>query len=484
MSIRITILFLFVAAIGIYAWKDWFIGFCGMVLLMAFIHDEDMPTTFFGMQGLSTWNILFIAIFLAWLAYRRRQGLTWDMPRHINVLLLMYLVVILFGVLRAIFDRSHIESYPLKSLISDDFVNTVKWVLPGVLLFDACRERKHVLIAAWSCLGLYFLIASQVIFRVPWECALGGASERLILKRGKGCAEIGYNPCDISTFLAGASWGFLATLPLFRRKEYKVLILAAAGIVTFGQALTGGRAGYLAWGVTGMILCLLKWRKYLILVPVVLILLPIVFPGAAERMLTGFGETDVSGTKMTDDYTVTSGRTLIWPYVIRKIGQSPLIGYGRLGMVRSGLANQLMSELGEVFAHPHNMYLETLLDNGILGSIPIFVFWWLMLIYSIRLFRTKNCICSAIGGLSLSLIIAHLAGGIGAQHVYPRESMLGMLVVMFLSLRVYVEKGRLQTSAVHAEESWSGRLLHQQMAANFVQPDISDDNTSLIRDIR
>ena len=453
MSIRLAALYILVAGLSIYAWKDWFKSLCGLILIMAVIHHEDMPTNILGIQGFNVWNILFLMIFLAWAANRRREGLTWDMPRHIVALLLLYLGVIVAGFLRAVLDRSHIEWYPLKDLVSEELSNTIKWVLPAMLLFDGCRTRKRTVLAFACLLVMYLLLSVQVVKRMPLESALGGAGERIQYTRLKICRSIGYSACDMSTILAGASWGMLAALALVRTKKCRLFVLAAAGLIAFGQALTGGRAGYVAWGATGLVLCLAKWRKYLLLAPVVVLLLPILFPGATERMFFGFGQTDVTGQEVVDDYEATSGRTLIWPIVIDKIGDSPVIGHGRLAMARTGLRDKLWTELGESFPHPHNMYLETLLDNGILGSIPILLFWAMMLVYSTRLFRSDNHLYAAVGGLSLALMLAQLVAGLGAQHFYPRESTLCVWAAMFLALRVYVEEQRTQAVLVDIESA-------------------------------
>jgi len=301
---------------------------------------------------------------------------------------------------------------------------------------------------------------------MPFESALGGGGSDIQRTRLKVCSSIGYSACDMSTMLAGASWGIAAVLLLVRKKKYKAMVLISVCIVAFGQALTGGRAGYAAWAATGLILCLLKWRKQLLLAPVAVMLLPIVLPGVVDRMLYGFGETDVSGQTTVNDYEVTSGRMLIWPHVIDKIGESPLVGHGRLAMNRTGLTEYLGQEYGEAeaFPHPHNMYLETLLDNGVLGSIPIFLFWVMIVIYSARLFRSGNHLYSAVGGLALSLMLAQLFAGIGSQHFYPRESTLGMWVAIFLSLRVYAEEKRVKMCAIIAASPRDEPLLQQQAA--------------------
>jgi len=70
MGIRLTALYIFVAILLVYAWKDWFKSLCGLILLMAVIEHEDMPKSMFGTQGLNVWNVLFFGIFPAWLAVR------------------------------------------------------------------------------------------------------------------------------------------------------------------------------------------------------------------------------------------------------------------------------------------------------------------------------------------------------------------------------------------------------------------------------
>lgn len=467
---RVWILYALITFVTVYAWKDWLRSLCMLLVLSAFMHDEDMPRTLFGIQGLSPWNVLLLSVMLAWYACRCSERRHWDMPRHAGVLLLLYLGVIVLGVLRAMFDRSYLDNYPLSSLISEELINTIKWTLPGLLLFDGCRTRRQVLLALAGVISVYVLFAVQAIYRIPWSAAIS-VDEYAQAIRAKRCAEIGYSAPSLSSMLAGASWGMLAALALVHRKKYWLIGLATAGMIAFGQALTGGRAGYLAWGATGLTLCLIKWRKYLLLAPVVVVALPIIFPGSTARMLQGFGQTDASGEQTVNDYQVTSGRTMIWPYVVDKIGESPVVGYGRLAMVRTGLRDKLWADYRESFPHPHNMYLQTLLDNGILGSIPIFLFWGMMLFYSTRLLRSPNHLYVAVGGLSVALMLAQLFAGIGSLYFYPTEGTVAMWAAMFLALRVHVEEKRAQKGLQGG--GWDGLTAITQREAVFMRSEES-----------
>lgn len=42
MSIRITLLTLLVIGLAVYAWRDWYVSLCGLILLMAVMEHPDM----------------------------------------------------------------------------------------------------------------------------------------------------------------------------------------------------------------------------------------------------------------------------------------------------------------------------------------------------------------------------------------------------------------------------------------------------------
>ena len=448
------ILYLYVLVLLIYAWRDWFVSLCGLILMTAVMEFPNVPKTMYGIQGLNLWNILLLGTFIAWLAARRRRGLTWDLPRHMNILLLLYLGVILIGFLRCVIDRSYLGDREISGMVSEELINTIKWVIPGLMLFDGCRSRKRLRMAIVCILAVYLIIATQIVRHMPASSVLGAGlsqNKRLYLIK----KWSGYSACDASAMLSGASWAVLAAIPILRRRRWRLLALPLVVLILGAQAATGGRAGYLAWGVTGLVLCLVKWRRYLILAPAVPVILFFAFPGATKRALWGTSEQTATGEFVSNADRITSGRVIIWPAVIDKIEDSPVIGHGRLAMKRTGLQHQLGVKFDEPFPHPHNMYLELLLDNGILGAIPVLAFFGIVIYQSARMFLHKtNRLCSAAGGVALSLVVAQLVAGIGAQHYYPRESTVGMWLAMFMVFRVAVEYSKSHQGAAAAARSW------------------------------
>src|SRR5262249_53752858 len=152
------------------------------------------------------------------------------------------------------------------------------------------------------------------------------------------------------------------------------------------------------------------------------------------RVLEGVGSTsDMSSSDDIDLETLTAGRNNIWKVVSDKIAEAPIAGYGREAMQRIGIATIIEGE--EFITHPHNAYLEMLLENGGLGLIVTLLFFGYLVSLALSLSRTDiNPVFGAIGGVAAALVIAQLVGGLTAQSFYPREGTVGMWCAIGLML--------------------------------------------------
>ena len=71
--IRLSLLYLVITGLAVYAWRDWFKALCGLILLMAVIQHPDMPKNLLGIQGLNPWNLLLMSV-LGCLGVRAAPG--------------------------------------------------------------------------------------------------------------------------------------------------------------------------------------------------------------------------------------------------------------------------------------------------------------------------------------------------------------------------------------------------------------------------
>jgi O-antigen ligase len=250
--------------------------------------------------------------------------------------------------------------------------------------------------------------------------------------------------------LAGASWGLFAMRPVVFSLPLRVALVLGGFVVLFAQVLTGGRGGYLAWGTVGLTLGLARWRRYLVLAPLIIILVLSFVPSAAERALDGL-HGSAGTSEEVDLEELTAGRNLLWPPVIEKIWDAPFLGYGRAAMQRTGLTAWFAASEQEeknLIQHPHNAYLEMLLDSGATGLLVTLALYGTFLAIGFSLLRDPhNPEFVGIGGVALSLILSQLVGAFTGQSFWPREATVGMWCAIGLMLRVWAQRSHLYSDS-------------------------------------
>ena len=328
-----------------YAWKDWFPAVGGLVVLTAVFNHPEMPREVLGIRGLNLWNVMLLLTVPAWLAGRRRQGLRWDLPPLAGALLALYVLIIGMGFLRLALDPGHVV-LGSSELVGEYLVDPLKFLVPALMVFDGARTRPRFWLALASILAVYVFLSILVLREVDWARLAGGYSFNTWALQAIG--ETGFHRNGVSVMLAGASWALLCVRPLAGSRLRSMLLLALAGFVVFAQALTGGRGGYLAWISVGLVLSLLRWRGALVLAPIAVAIVLTAVPAVRERALYGMNSSERdAGTGAIDEEKLSSGRLKVWGYMVAKVGESPWVGFGRLGYQRSGLYDFVKNESDE-----------------------------------------------------------------------------------------------------------------------------------------
>jgi O-antigen ligase len=140
-------------------------------------------------------------------------------------------------------------------------------------------------------------------------------------------------------------------------------------------------------------------------------------------------------------------------------------------MQRAGASREVWERYGIPFNHPHNAYLEWTVDNGLLGAIPVFLFFGIVLWASVVLLKSNHSVTSvATGGIGMAFVLGQLVASLASQSFYPRQGVVLMWCALALTLRFYVEVkraaasksevGNVQPRALRAH----ARIKHQQTA--------------------
>ena len=444
------LLYLVVAALAAYAWRNWFASLCGLILLAFVATHRDFPSNIAGIQGLNPWNILLFFVALAWLISRRRQGFVWDMPRGVALLLGAWVIIILAAGIRCAADVDALpQNFEITTLgaVSENIINPLKYLVPGLMLYDGCRTRPRVLIALACLLTVGAIYGLLVIKTIPLTNLL--LQEGFMRSRRYIGRDIGLHPNNMGPLLAGFFWATIASLPLLRHGALRVLSGAAAAVTLLGTALTHSRGGYVSLAATGMVFGLFRWRPLLVILPLGTLMVAAAFPSIPARLGLGFGMVDVGGNVGTDWDEVTAGRITSWPFIFEQIRESPFVGFGREACLRRvywSMSTVLGSEAEDIPNHPHNAYLEQLLDAGAVGLAVALALYGAVLVTAIRLCREKDdVLVGTVGAMTLACVTALLAAGVSGQTFWPSPSSVFLWCFCGILLRVWVTLRQVRT---------------------------------------
>jgi O-antigen ligase len=372
------------------------------------------------------------------------------MDNGVTILLLFYVGIIIFSTFRALFDiqtlRYYGNTFTSGQIVSEYLINCIKFLIPAYMVFTGARTESRRKLILWAVIISHLYIALIVIKGIPIS-AVG--NEKALTQIGLKILQKTFSWSKVNTamLLAGGAWATLFAIPYLieRKTRYTSLIAIGLFILTsFALALTGGRMGYAVWIILALLFSLMRWKKGLILIPLFAVTLISILPSVSDRFLQGIS-TENSNITIEDSYQMTSGRTDAWPVIIDRIKQSPLTGYGTLSMIRAGAQAEVDEKLdvneGERgFSHPHNAYLWLLLDTGILGTVPILLFWVIVLYRSKKLCGVTGSESDSIGITSLTTSLAFLIASLGSQNFYPTHSSIAMWAAIALAFRLYADR--------------------------------------------
>lgn len=429
--IRTLLLAVVVLAVMITATRRWYGGLCGLVLLTVLLQNPNFPTNMFGVQGLNPWNLTCVVVAACWLTQRRAEAPAAPLPSGAYVLLALYvaLIVLTSAVAAADIGSFHSGRWTITDVLVNGLINPLKYLLVGVMFADGARTRPRVRLALGVAVGsgiLYALLLFKTIKGRLFGMDFNDA-RRLTDKL------VGLHANDLGQLLAFTLWAGLLLWLILPRGWLRVAWPLAVSTVVPPFLAVQSRAGFLAFAAAGLTLGALRWRRLLILLPAAAGAVAVARPDVVERV--GMG---IVGEDQVDWDTVSAGRvTNIWPPVWAQIGESPLVGHGRWGLLRTPCYFEVLAGEGSVPTHPHNAYLELMLDAGTIGLLiglacAVGLLWtcgWLMR-------RGADREATTLGAVGLIAVVVYLSAGVAGLSFFPTQSTVPYLCVWGAVLRV------------------------------------------------
>jgi hypothetical protein len=350
---------------------DFRVGTLLLVVLLPISASAVFPRGLFGITGLNPINLVLAGTLVAYvLQGRSGQPAAPLVPR---ALLWLYVVpIVLAGlmgmrhfddIVPAFFERLILDYDSPAGYFRDTVVKPLLPVLAALLVGAAvARTRRPEPFVGALAIGACALAAVFFAFIVASEVRLGSLASR---RAREFFAAIGTHPNELGrVFVTGYA------LLLFAWWETKGAarhaLFAALGVLSFGIVLTFSRNAYLGFLLVNGLFLVWKFNAKKLALAVLGTALAVALAPAAvyRRMSYGFD---------TGADAVSAGRLEgIWLPLLPETLKSPLWGSGLDSLVWS-----YPMETGAMLfvGHPHNAYLEALLDMGVVGLALLLVYY-------------------------------------------------------------------------------------------------------------
>ena len=352
---------------------DYRIGAILLVGLLPVSSTSLFPHGMMGIQGLNPINLLLAATLVSYMAKGRLEHPGALVPRP---LALLFILPIAFA---AVIGTAHVDDiHPgfyeqlvinytnWTGYIRDAAIKPLLTVLAAVLVAAAVakarRPEPYVTALAVGAVLLAlvmfgFVIASGV--RIGW---LASPRARAFFDQiGTHANELGRVFVTVYALMLFAWWECKA-------EKVKVALFLVLGIVTIGIVLTFSRNAFLGFFLVNGLFLLWRFQaKKLGLAMLGAAVAAAMAPGAVYRRLSyGFdsGSADAVSAGRIDG---------IWLPLVPDALESPLWGQGLDSIMWS---HAMLSGQTLFVGHPHNAYLQAILDMGLIGLALMVAYYW------------------------------------------------------------------------------------------------------------
>jgi len=354
--------------------RDYRVGVVFMLLILPFINSPLLPQA----RGFNIFNYVLLTTFLVFMVGRLfgRKEIAWP-PRVVWIGMLIPMCVgllLAWGHLGEA-QRNYVLAdaalqYEPVSFLKARFIKPMTVVVFALLLANAVRDSRRpglfIIPFAVSAMGCVLAIVALI--------AKLGINLSVLQSHREFLAPTGGHANEWGMLFAAAS-GPLLFLAADLRGNKRVAALMALGVVLLGLLLTFSRGGYLAFLIV-LAVFLINRRQLRVLIVATFVFAAIAIFGPQamrERATTGLDQSTLAEARSgSTNEALTAGRIGIYYMLVPEVLRSPIWGRGTGSTAWSNPVSRGQYSAG----HPHNLYLEMLLDLGLIGMVAITYFYW------------------------------------------------------------------------------------------------------------
>jgi O-antigen ligase len=356
--------------VGIAVMVDFRIGALLLVLVLPFGNTSYFPHNLFGLTGLNPLNLLLGTTLVSAVLHRKLAGLA---PRPLIWLFVVPIMIAGVMGMRHFEDIAPTFLEPGSGLNFTDAFGYYREVVvrPLLLVLVAllvgavvARAQKPERVLIVIMLSLWVIALTQIGFIAASGVELGMlASEQ----SRRFFNEIGLHANDLGRFFAGGYALLLFVWWETKSPGLKLALAVTLCVSAIALLLSFSRAAYIAFFLVNGLFLLWKFNARTGAMALLLGLFAMAFaPHYIWRRLTfGF---DADANAVSAD-RINMIWTPLWPEVFK----SPLVG--------TGIDSTIWSEPARagtmlLVGHPHNAYLQAVLDMGLIGLGLLLAYYW------------------------------------------------------------------------------------------------------------
>ena len=351
---------------------DYRIGAVLLIVMLPVQGSNLFPHSAFGIIGLNPLNMVLAVTLASYLL--RGHDLRRFMPKPLVWLFVVPIIIaglIGMGHVRDIhpsfYDEELVHYSDTLGYLSDTLLKPMLKVLAAAMIGAAVARSKKaenflvpIIAAVWlmSLMAIGYVVVSGVSLG-----ALALSTSRAFF------SGLGMHANDLGRLYAVAYSLLLFTWGETKDVRLKTVLVMTMGILTIALVLTFSRGAMVGWVLVNALFLLWKFNAKtvglgLLAASAAMLVMPGAVIGRMSLGLVGGGDVD----------EFTAGRmTEIWIPLFPELFKSPIWGNGLDSIMwsRAIWTDQMLA-----VTHPHNAYMQAILDTGLVGLGLVLAFYW------------------------------------------------------------------------------------------------------------